>query len=167
MMHVRCVTYLVGILLVCTACGSDEDPDVDPGVTYDAFGQPFEPAPALPVESVLAEAGRYEGRAVMVEGILQADCETQGCWMAMRTDTSHLVILRPAFDVAGGLDGRRAVVHGRFSSADAGYTLEPTGVMVESYDLDESPENAGIQNGADLEAGAKQASRVHRHTLNS
>ncbi len=126
----RVFAYMTGLLLICTACGSDADSDINPVVTYDMFGQPFEPAPALPVQSVLAESERHTGGPVMVEGVLYDECEASDCWMLMRSDTAQLLILPPDFEVPDAVAGRRAVVHGQMSSG-AAHTLKPTGVMVE------------------------------------
>lgn len=131
MMHARSLAYGLGILLAFGACGSDSELDVDPIATYDVFGQAFEPAPALPVQAVLAEPDRYAGNAVMVEGVLYDACEQPDCWMTMEADTARLVIRRPAFDAPDTMAGRRAVVHGRMTGGDGGFSLEPTGVMVE------------------------------------
>jgi len=127
----RSLTCAVGLLLALTACGAEDGADVDPIATYDVFGRPFEPAPALPVQAVLDDPDRYAGGAVMVEGILQDECAQENCWMMMRTDTARLLIRMPGFDAPDVLAGQRAVVHGHMRSDEDGYAVEPTGVMVE------------------------------------
>lgn len=131
-MHGRAIPCVVALLLALAGCGPGEETDVDPAATYEALGQAFEPAPALPVEAALAEPELHLDRAVMVEGVLRDACRREGCWMVMEADTARLEILQPDFEVAGSYAGRRAVAHGVLAAGDAGvFTLKPTGVMVE------------------------------------
>lgn len=131
MTYARSLTFAVGILLAFVACESETEPDVDPVATYDVFGRAFEPAPALPVQAILAEPDRYAGTALMVEGVLHDACAERDCWMTMEADSVRLILRQPAFDAPASVAGRRAVVHGRMIAGDDGFSLEPTGVMVE------------------------------------
>lgn len=139
--------------LAIAACGSPSDDVLDPNATYTAFGHPFEPAAALPIEAVLAEPGSYLGKAVMIEG-QAAECTDASCWMRMTSgDSAEVRILTPDFAVSDTIGNRRIVIHGRLTadttaateaspasdkSADSSrhprpptYHVRPTGLMVE------------------------------------
>ena len=128
--------------LTVAACGASPGDSLDPNATYTAFGHPFEPAAAVPIQAVLAEPEIYAGDAVMIEGLVD-ECLDAACWMRMTSgDTAEVRILTPEFAVPDTVAGRRIVVHGRLSAADSASVdtttlgpstldLRPTGLMVE------------------------------------
>ena len=47
------------------------------------YGAPMPAGEPLPVERVLAEADRYAGQVVKVEGRITQVCQKKGCWVAL------------------------------------------------------------------------------------
>ena len=47
------------------------------------YGAPMPAGEPLPVERVLAEAGRYAGQVVKIEGRITQVCQKKGCWVAL------------------------------------------------------------------------------------
>lgn len=136
-MNWRRARHIVVLAVAVAACSSDEPGSLDPTATYDAYGDPFEPAVAVPAPAVMAEPEAFVGRDVIVEGTAGA-CPEPECLttLAPGPDGEIRIFMVPndrdTLDVPRDITGRRIVVSGRLQeTADSTYRLYATGIMTE------------------------------------
>ncbi len=111
-------------LLLLAACqGETLEPVADAPAAvddYDVYGAAFTPEDAVPVEAVLAEADRYAGQTVKLEGDVAEVCQMRGCWATLVTDAGDVRIQMPrleddsdyVFTLPKDISGRRVVAVG-------------------------------------------------------
>ncbi|MCS6913056.1 MAG: DUF4920 domain-containing protein [Myxococcales bacterium] len=86
------------------------------------LGAPLSDAPAMPVSALIAEAHKYDGQEVKVQGRVGAVCQKKGCWMTLGDDEPggpkvRVTFKDYAFFVPKNSLGRTATVEGRFQVA--------------------------------------------------
>ena len=131
--------FLVLAAVLLQACGGSSEKALDPSATYEVYGASFEPSAAIPAQALLAEAGPFDGRMVLLEGVLSDGCASDSCWMTLGAGAEKRIrIFLPAeesFPVPSSVAGRRAVLQGTLNNAVEGMPsaldLHATGVMVE------------------------------------
>lgn len=130
--------HLVLLAVAFAACESDEPQTLDPTVTYEVYGERFEPGVAVPAPAVLAEPHVYVGRKVILEGVALDGCGESECLTTIAPgEGGRIHVFLSAengadFDVPGDISGRRIVVNGRFEEgADSTFHLHASGVMAE------------------------------------
>ncbi|MCA1630654.1 MAG: DUF4920 domain-containing protein [Acidobacteria bacterium] len=91
-------------------------------------GEPLGDSPAVKFADVLKEPAKYEGKRVVVEGVVERVCQTQGCWMELAPEKGargvRVAMKDHAFFVPFNAAGLRARVEGTInvktlSKADA------------------------------------------------
>ena len=119
---------LLLLALTLGACQSADDAPTEAPVEGAASAEPaattygaeVDAAQALPAEAVLAEADRYAGQPVTVEGRVVEVCQKKGCWLTLDAGEGRGIRILTARTPEGGyvytvpkdISGRRAVVHG-------------------------------------------------------
>ncbi|MFO0578533.1 MAG: DUF4920 domain-containing protein [Polyangia bacterium] len=83
------------------------------------FGAALSAAPALPCQTVLADAGKYDDKDVKLTGRVSGVCAKKGCWMSLTTNEPGAPSVRVTFKDYGFFVptdsmGKTAVVEGRF-----------------------------------------------------
>lgn len=82
------------------------------------YGAPMPAGESLPVERVLADASRYAGQVVKLEGRITQVCQKKGCWVALDADGTPIrVKTGHAFFVPKDASGR-ATVRGTLQAVD-------------------------------------------------
>lgn len=52
------------------------------------YGKPLSARPQAELAEVLAAPSRFEGKTVLVEGVVRRACSRKGCWMEVATDAA-------------------------------------------------------------------------------
>lgn len=134
--------FLLALLL--GACRPEAPEQPAPMENYEAVGEAITPEDAVPVRTVAAEAGRYVGQPVKLEGTIAKVCQMKGCWLTLDAGDGQAVRVAVPRNAEGDyvftfptdVSGRRVVVQGELSETtlseetqrhlaeDAGETLE-------------------------------------------
>lgn len=98
------------------------------------FGAPLSAAPAVDVKTVLADAGKYDGKEVKLTGKVSGACQKKGCWMTLNSGEPGATSVRISFKDYGffvpkDCMGKTAIVEGDFkmttlSAAEAQHYAE-------------------------------------------
>lgn len=124
---------LLALVLLCTACGEEEGQS--PAAAQQSYGRVVSSAEATPVPAVAAEAARYAGHRVTVDGRISR-VGADGCRLAL--DTKSAAVLRIeaprsgagcAWTVPDGTDGM-AVATGTLRVIGDSLWLSANGVQV-------------------------------------
>lgn len=82
-------------------------------------GEKIGKSPAVPFAHVLKEPSRYAGKRVVVEGVVERVCQSEGCWMQIApeagADQSVRVTFDHKFSVPKDSDKMRFRAEGEFS----------------------------------------------------
>lgn len=82
-------------------------------------GEPVGDSPAVKFADVLKEPSKYEGKRVVVEGVVERVCQMQGCWMELAPEKGargvRVAMKDHAFFVPFNAAGLRARVDGTLS----------------------------------------------------
>ena len=57
------------------------------------LGDPVDSAGVLPIDTVLASAGDYNGKDVVVEGTVKEVCQKKGCWHTIATASPDVAVM--------------------------------------------------------------------------
>lgn len=104
---------LVLSLVILWSC-APEKPFENPGV----YGVAPDQQETTEIRQILAQAGEYEGKEVLVEGVTGSVCENRGCWMYIGDDGSRIRVTFKdyAFFVPKDAAGKRVRAYGIVSS---------------------------------------------------
>lgn len=111
----------LSVLLVASALlGACQAPPESPADgARAAYGQPVDPAEAVPVQAVVASVEQYEGQPVTMQGEVTKVCQKKGCWLMLDAGDEAVRVLVErtpdgdyAFTVPTDLDRAWAVVEG-------------------------------------------------------
>lgn len=124
----RSLLLVFALALPLGACQSADDAASDATAPSNApaapaattYGAEVDAAQALPAEAVLADAERYAGQPVTVEGRVVEVCQKKGCWLTLDAGEGRGIRILTArtpegdyvYTVPKDLSGQRAVVHG-------------------------------------------------------
>jgi hypothetical protein len=106
----------------------------------DAYGEPIDPAEAVPLSKLLSGDDVDRSEAVTVSGTIGEVCRSAGCWFVLRDlderDGKHREILVDLkgganFTVPASIEGRRALVYGRLVGEKPDWTLNGLGLVLE------------------------------------
>ena len=61
-------------------------------------GEKIGNSPAVPFAHVLKEPARYAGKRVVVEGVVERVCKSEGCWMQIAPEAGAAESVRVTFD---------------------------------------------------------------------
>jgi hypothetical protein len=114
--------FLVFFLAGCAA-ETETVETVEPAVSFasfDVFGQEFDQADNVPVQTLAEAPMDHMGSTVKVSGTIVEVCQGMGCWMTLQVSDTQLVrIVMPRdesdnylFTLAKDIGGRRAIVQG-------------------------------------------------------
>jgi hypothetical protein len=82
-------------------------------------GEPLGDSPAVKFADVLKEPAKYEGKRLIVEGVVERVCQMQGCWMELAPEKGargvRVAMKDHAFFVPFNAAGLRARVDGTLS----------------------------------------------------
>ena len=82
-------------------------------------GEKIGDSPAVPFAHVLKEPARYAGKRVVVEGVVERVCQSEGCWMQIAPEAGADQSVRVTFDhkftVPKDADKMRFRAEGEFS----------------------------------------------------
>lgn len=117
----------------------DAMPAAQSDVKYASFGEPMKmsnEAP-IPVEQVLADAEKYNGKFVRVSGNVTAVCVKKGCWLKMDDGKGEDLFVKFTCPISGRLvpleaTGKQVIAEGTLkvkevSEAEAKHMLEDAG----------------------------------------
>lgn len=136
MMHFlgRPILHLVLASLLLSGCGGDPSPN--PAAADTTYGSPVDPTDAIPVPAVAAEAARYGGQHVTIDGHITGVAQG-GCTLHLdaetgpflRVDASRTGADACAWQVPAGTEGF-AVAAGTLRTTGDTLRLSANGVQV-------------------------------------
>jgi hypothetical protein len=79
-----------------------------------SFGEPIKLTEETPLDAISTEPAKFSGKTVRTTGVVQAVCQSAGCWMEIGDDAkrAHIKMAGHAFFVPKDCTGKRAVVEG-------------------------------------------------------
>lgn len=112
--------FLLGGILLLGACQPEVEGEVDATATYDTVGAEVTPEGAVPVQAVVAEAGKYDQQNVKIEGVVSEVCQNAGCWLTLQADDAASIRIFVDKEEGGAykftfptdISGRRVIVAG-------------------------------------------------------
>ncbi len=57
------------------------------------LGEPVDSAGVVPIDTVLANVGEYNGKDVVVEGTVKEVCQKKGCWHTIATANADVAVM--------------------------------------------------------------------------
>jgi hypothetical protein len=102
-------------------------PQATPGGAVGRYGAALEPAPSVPLASLLSDPRAYTGQTVTTEGQVQRACSRKGCWMEIGTgdDACRVTFKDYGFFVPTDSAGAYAKIQGRLDTRE----VEPAAVQ--------------------------------------
>ncbi len=86
----------------------------------DRLGVDVDPAAALPVDQLIAEADQWVGKELTVKGVIREVCQKKGCWHTIGTSNPEVNVMvkdkEYAIFLPADAAGKTVVVKGTFSS---------------------------------------------------
>ncbi len=104
------------------------------GLAIDAsakvYGGSFDnSAPTIKVGSITPDKN---GQTMIIEGVISAQCQGDGCWLALKDDTGEVMVdLKPYdFRIPQGSTGKKARIYGRIKIGARGALVEAISIQV-------------------------------------
>jgi hypothetical protein len=100
----------------------------------DHYGAPLTLKNPLTLEAAVRQLGDQPAANVLVESTVAKVCELRGCWIALKSTSSHLHVTfkDEAFFVPVSLVGKTVLVEGTLWKDADGYQLVANGLQVKS-----------------------------------
>jgi len=105
---------ILGLALVTVLSCAPEKPFENPGI----YGVAPDQKGTTEISEIISQAGEYEGKEVLVEGVTGAVCENRGCWMYIADGEARIRVTFKdyGFFVPKDAAGKRVRAYGIVSS---------------------------------------------------
>ncbi len=79
-----------------------------------AFGEPIKLTEDTPLDAISTEPAKFSGKTVRTSGVVQAVCQSAGCWMEIGDEAkrAHIKMAGHSFFVPKDCAGKHAIIEG-------------------------------------------------------